>query len=130
MDEDRRCMELIGRSIGNLRELLGHLQRGPLQSSEVLNSLSRQEHSSNNIIHLTETVNIPSTRFLTTVMAFSNAFRVIISLGLISFSSSIRMASTARLHSSSFNGSAAGVEELYGNERPMDSMAIAIVLAV
>ena len=40
------------------------------------------------------------------------------------------MASTARLHSANFNGSAAGVEELYGNERPIASIATAIVLAV
>jgi len=53
-----------------------------------------------------------------------------ISFGLISFSSNTRIASTARLHSANLSGSAAGVDELYGNERPIASIAIAIVLAV
>ena len=53
-----------------------------------------------------------------------------ISFGLISFSNNIRIASTARLHSANLSGLAAGVDELYGNERPIASIAIAIVLAV
>jgi hypothetical protein len=53
-----------------------------------------------------------------------------ISFGLISFASNTRIASTASLHSANLSGSAAGVDELYGNERPMASIATAIVLAV
>lgn len=63
-------------------------------------------------------------------MAFSKALRVNISLGLMSFSRRTRIALTARLHSSNFNGSAAGVDELYGKVKPIDSIATAMVFAV
>jgi len=52
----------------------------------------------------------PST--ITITMAFSNASRVMMSLGLRSASKRWRMAAPARTHSSSFAGSVAGVEEL------------------
>ena len=63
-------------------------------------------------------------------MAFSNDFLVTISLGLMSFSISKRIAFPAATHSSIFSGLTAGFEELYGNESPRTSMAEAMVFAV
>ena len=67
---------------------------------------------------------------ITTAIAFSNASRVITSRGLMSFSSSRRIAAPARRHSSSLPGSVAGSDELYGSDMPIASIAEAIVLAV
>ncbi len=63
-------------------------------------------------------------------IAFSKASRVMMSRGLMSFSSSTRIAAPTCTHSSSFAGSSAGMEELYGRLIPRASMAEAIVLAV
>ena len=52
------------------------------------------------------------------------------SRGFRSSSSSLRIAAPARKHSSIFDGSSAGVDELYGNDMPSASIADAIVLAV
>ncbi len=49
---------------------------------------------------------------ITTTIAFSNAGRVMMSRGLMSFSNSVRIAWPVRKHSSSLAGSSAGVEEL------------------
>ncbi len=76
----------------------------------------------------TALVEPPST--VTSTMAFSNASRVMMSLGLISFSRRFFMASPALKHSSSFFSSIAGVDELYGRLMPIASIAEAIVLAV
>ena len=62
--------------------------------------------------------------------AFSNDFFVTMSRGLRSCSSSDRTAAPARRHSSVFDGSSAGFEELYGSESPSASIAVAIVFAV
>ncbi len=51
-------------------------------------------------------------RAMTTTMAFSNALRVMMSRGLMSRSSSMRIAAPARRHSSSLAGSSAGIDEL------------------
>ena len=51
-------------------------------------------------------------RIVTTTMAFSKAARVMIALGLMSFSRRLRIASPARRHSSRLPGSSAGVELL------------------
>src|SRR5690606_16811047 len=67
---------------------------------------------------------------MTTVMAFSNASRVIISEGLISLSSSSRMALAAWRVSSDFSRLTAGFDEEYGKDMPIASIAEAIVLAV
>ena len=67
---------------------------------------------------------------ITTTIAFSNASRVIMSRGLISFSNRYRIACPARRHSSSLAGSSAGIEPLYGRLMPNASIADAIVLAV
>src|SRR4051812_40650687 len=66
----------------------------------------------------------------TRTIAFSNASRVMMSRGLRSSSNSLRTAAPARKHSSSFKGSSAGVDELYGRDMPMHSIADAIVFAV
>ena len=52
------------------------------------------------------------------------------SRGLMSRSSRLRIAAPARKHSSSFAGSSAGIDELYGSDMPRASIAEAIVLAV
>ncbi len=67
---------------------------------------------------------------MTITMAFSNASRVMISRGFRSCSNSERIARPARRHSSILPGSVAGMEELYGSDMPIASIAEAIVLAV
>ena len=67
---------------------------------------------------------------ITTTIAFSNAARVMMSRGLRSRSSKLRIAAPARKHSSSLAGSSAGVDELYGSDMPSASIAEAIVFAV
>src|SRR5487761_2762114 len=57
----------------------------------------------------TALVDPPST--VTSTMAFSKAARVMMSRGLMSFSSKLRIAAPERTHSSSFSGSSAGVED-------------------
>mmetsp|Transcript_8681 Transcript_8681/g.24800 ORF Transcript_8681/g.24800 Transcript_8681/m.24800 type:complete len:233 (-) Transcript_8681:429-1127(-) len=64
------------------------------------------------------------------VMAFSNAALVMMSLGLMSFSSKFRMAWPTILHSSTLSGSSAGMLEEYGRVIPRASAAEAIVFAV
>ena len=76
----------------------------------------------------TALVEPPST--ITTTIAFSKAARVMMSRGLRSSSSRLRIAAPARRHSSSFAGSSAGVDELYGSDMPSASIADAIVFAV
>jgi hypothetical protein len=51
-------------------------------------------------------------RAITTTIAFSNAARVMMSRGLMSFSSRFKIAFPAAWHSAIFCGSSAGVEEL------------------
>ena len=58
----------------------------------------------------TALVDPPST--MTITIAFSNAVRVMMSRGLMSFSISARTTAPARRHSSSLAGSVAGVDEL------------------
>lgn len=67
---------------------------------------------------------------LTTTMAFSKADRVRMSRGLISFSRRVRIALPASRHSCCLAAEIAGLEEEPGRVMPMDSMAVAIVLAV
>ena len=69
-------------------------------------------------------------RTKTILIAFSNAFIVIISLGLISFSNKIRIAFPASSHSFFFSSLKAGLEELNGKLIPKASIAEAIVFAV
>src|SRR5690606_9928366 len=76
----------------------------------------------------TALVEPPST--VTNVMAFSKAARVMMSLGRRSRSRSPRSAAPAAVHSSSFAGSVAGMDALYGSVMPRASAALAIVLAV
>mmetsp|Transcript_19236 Transcript_19236/g.59337 ORF Transcript_19236/g.59337 Transcript_19236/m.59337 type:complete len:219 (-) Transcript_19236:664-1320(-) len=64
------------------------------------------------------------------VRAFSKAALVMMSFGLRSRSSSVRMALPARRHSSTFSGESAGELDEYGSDMPSASMAVAIVLAV
>ncbi|TXT22290.1 MAG: hypothetical protein FD138_3551 [Planctomycetota bacterium] len=71
----------------------------------------------------------PPVAMITTI-AFSIDLRVMMSRGLMSFSSSSRIAAPARRHSSIFSGSSAGIDELYGSDMPIASIAEAIVLAV
>ncbi len=52
------------------------------------------------------------------------------SRGLRSRSRSVRNAAPARRHSSALPGSSAGIDELYGSDRPSASIATAIVFAV
>ncbi len=63
-------------------------------------------------------------------MAFSNAFLVTMSFGLMSFSSNKRTASPAFILSTFFSFPKAGFEELYGKDIPKASIADAIVFAV
>ena len=63
-------------------------------------------------------------------IAFSKAARVMMSRGLMSFSISSRTTVPARRHSSCLAGSVAGVDELYGSDIPIASMAVAMVFAV
>ena len=49
---------------------------------------------------------------IVTAIAFSNASRVMISRGLMSFSIRMRIAAPALKHSSSFSGASAGAEAL------------------
>ena len=65
-----------------------------------------------------------------TVMAFSNALRVMISFGLISFSNNNLIAAPASSHSFCFSTLKAGLEEEKGRLIPKASMAAAIVFAV
>jgi len=51
-------------------------------------------------------------RAMMTTMAFSNEARVMMSRGLISFSSNLRIAAPARRHSAILPGSVAGIDEL------------------
>ncbi|MNY40997.1 hypothetical protein D3C86_1757780 [compost metagenome] len=67
---------------------------------------------------------------ITTVIAFSNAFFVIMSLGYISCSSSDITCLPAATHSAALSGEMAGVEEEPGRLMPIASAAAAIVLAV
>ena len=64
------------------------------------------------------------------IIAFSNAFLVMISLGLISFSIKLRIAFPAFIHSTAFSLLKAGLEELKGKLIPNASIAEAIVFAV
>ena len=52
------------------------------------------------------------------------------SRGLRSRSSRVRIACAGAKHSSSFSGSSAGIDELYGSDMPSASIAEAMVLAV
>ena len=66
-----------------------------------------------------------------TTIAFSNAARVMMSRGLMSRSSRCRIACAgARGIRPACRGSSAGIDELYGSDMPMASIAEAIVLAV
>ena len=65
-----------------------------------------------------------------TTIAFSNAARVMIMRGVMSFSRRTRIALPAARHSPSFSGSVAGIDELYGSDIPNASIADAIVFAV
>jgi len=67
---------------------------------------------------------------LTTTIAFSNAERVMMSRGLMSFSRRSRMAAPAARHSSCLAWDSAGFEDEPGRVIPIDSMAVAMVLAV
>mmetsp|Transcript_80 Transcript_80/g.178 ORF Transcript_80/g.178 Transcript_80/m.178 type:complete len:206 (-) Transcript_80:693-1310(-) len=67
---------------------------------------------------------------ITVTIAFSNAARVMMSLGLRSSLRRFRIAAPAIRHSSIFRGSSAGMELLYGSVMPRASMAVAMVLAV
>src|SRR6187551_3819853 len=67
---------------------------------------------------------------ITTVMAFSNALRVMMSRGLRSSASRLRMALPAAAHSSFLDWSMAGLDDEFGNDMPSASMAEAMVLAV
>ena len=67
---------------------------------------------------------------ITITIAFSNASRVMMSRGLRSRSSRLRIAAPAAKHSSSLRGWVAGVDELYGSDMPIASIAVAIVFAV
>jgi hypothetical protein len=69
-------------------------------------------------------------RAITMTIAFSNASRVMMSRGFRSSSRRFLIAAPARKHSSSFAGSSAGVEALYGSDIPSASIAEAIVFAV
>src|SRR3989338_147912 len=69
-------------------------------------------------------------RAITTVIAFSNAFFVIIIFGVIFFLIRVTICSPAFLHSSFFSGYTAGVDEDCGKLIPKDSIAEDIVLAV
>mmetsp|Transcript_81464 Transcript_81464/g.213877 ORF Transcript_81464/g.213877 Transcript_81464/m.213877 type:complete len:291 (+) Transcript_81464:459-1331(+) len=69
-------------------------------------------------------------RAFTTTMAFSKDFFVRMSSGFRFLSSSWRITGTSLLHSSRFSGDSAGIEELPGRDRPMASIAQAIVFAV
>jgi hypothetical protein len=69
-------------------------------------------------------------RIVTNLIAFSSDFLVMISDGLISFSSSKRIALPAFLDSSFLASLKAGLEELYGNAIPNASIAEAMVFAV
>src|SRR3990167_7238230 len=67
---------------------------------------------------------------ITTVIAFSNAFFVIISFGVMFFSSIWTTYFEDSKHSPFFLGSSAGIEEEFGNDMPNASIAEAIVFAV
>ncbi len=69
-------------------------------------------------------------RAITTVMAFSKASRVMISSGLISFSSRFMTAAAARRQSSFLCSETASWAELFARLIPSASMAEAIVFAV
>jgi len=69
-------------------------------------------------------------RAMVITIAFSKARLVRRSRGLISLSMQILMASAALTHSRIFAGDVAGVEEEPGRESPIDSIAVAMVLAV
>lgn len=69
-------------------------------------------------------------RAMVMTRAFSKERGVRRSQGLMLRSMQVLMASAALMHSRIFAGDDAGVEEEPGRERPMDSMAVAIVLAV
>ncbi|MCY1513133.1 hypothetical protein D9M68_476180 [compost metagenome] len=70
----------------------------------------------------------PKTMMVT--IAFSKALRVMISLGLMSFSNKILMALPAAKHSACFSSLKAGLEEEKGKLIPSASIAAAMVLAV
>lgn len=63
-------------------------------------------------------------------MAFSNADRVMISLGSIFFSKRLSMAEPTVVHSFRFSGLSAGNEDDPGKVIPRASEALAMVLAV
>src|SRR5690606_9775876 len=77
---------------------------------------------------ITALVEPPKT--ITKRIAFSNAFFVMISLGLISFSNNTLIAAAAFAISSFFALLFAGLEEVYGKLIPNASNADAIVFAV
>ena len=66
----------------------------------------------------------------TTVMAFSNAWRVSMSLGRRSSSKSRIKVCPAKWVSAFLRGSVAGMEASPGRDMPMTSMAVDMVLAV
>ena len=67
---------------------------------------------------------------MTIVIAFSNAFRVMMSRGLISRSMRCSSAGPTAAHSAAFSGANAGDDEEYGSDMPRVSMALDIVFAV
>lgn len=69
-------------------------------------------------------------RAIVMTRAFSNEAFVRSFEGVMSRSRQVLIAEAARTHSRSLAGEAAGVEDEPGRDRPIDSIAVAIVLAV